>query len=222
MNRLLAALVLALAVAAGAAGAGAARPSAVPGTNEVASLLRGIPQQGALLGRQSAPLTLVEYADIQCPYCRQFARQTLPAIVRTYVKTGRVRILFRGVAILGMDSLKGLRWTFAAGRQNKLWNMFDLLLLNQGVERSGWVTTAKLTAVARSVPGLDLARLKRDAVGAPVAKQIARARAAATAARLPGVPYLEAGPSLAELEPLALTSFDPAELAARLDALLAD
>src|SRR5215213_761101 len=54
-------------------------------------LLAGIPQSSTLLGRPTAPVTLVEYADLQCPFCREFATETVPVLVREYVRTGKVR-----------------------------------------------------------------------------------------------------------------------------------
>jgi protein-disulfide isomerase len=192
----------------------------VPSANaaDVNALLRGIPQQGPWLGKKTAPLTLVEYVDLQCPYCAVFSRQTLPPIVRSHVRTGKVRILFRGLAFVGPESATALRWTYGAGAQNKLWNVLELLFANQGGENKGWVTQSLLNAVARSVPGLDLAKLKRDAPRTGM--QIASAAAAAEAARVPGTPYLQVGRSLSKLQPLRLKSLEAKDLAAQLDALL--
>lgn len=211
---------LAAALATTVAAAQPAGRAAVPGAREVAALLRGIPQRGATLGSTKAPLVVVEYADIQCVYCARFARETLPAIVRRYVRTGRVRLVFRGLAFLGPDSATTLRWTLAAGRQNRLWNVLELLFVNQGEENSGWATQARLDAVARSVPGLDLARLRRDRAGKAVAAQIAADVAAARKAGVTGTPSFQAGPSLAALRTLQLESFDPDDLAAQLERLL--
>lgn len=217
----LAATLVAAAGAANGSRATAAGPAAVPGAQEVAALLRGIPQRGVWLGRQTAPVTLVEYVDIQCVYCAHFANETFPTIVRRYVRTGRVRVLFRGIAFVGPDSMSTLRWTFAAGRQDKLWNVLELLFVNQGAENSGWATQSRLAAVARSVPRLSLARLRRESGGRAVAAQVGAAAAAARKAQVPGTPYFEAGRSLTALQPVKLTSFDPADFASQLDRLLA-
>lgn len=210
-------VVLALAAAACALlvpSAGAA----VPGASDVNALLRGVPQQGPWLGKRTAPLIVVEYLDLQCPYCAVFSRQTLPPIIRSYVRTGKVRLLFRGLAFVGPESATALRWTFGAGAQNKLWNVLELLYVQQGGENEGWVTQPLLNAVAHSVPGLDLARLKKDAPRTGPA--IASAASAAKAAKVPGTPYLQAGRSLATLQPLRLKSLESRDLAAQLDALL--
>src|SRR4051812_750117 len=101
-----------------AAAAGAARSGTAPGTAApptaaprpaaaVTAKTRafpGIPQQGAALGRPTAPVTLVEYADLQCPYCAEWARRTLPVLASDYVRSGRLRIVFRGLAFVGPES----------------------------------------------------------------------------------------------------------------------
>jgi len=192
----------------------------LPGAAETAALFRGIPQHGTTLGSPRAPVTLVEFADPQCPYCAQFTAQTLPVIVRDYVRTGKVRLVFRGLAFLGPDSGTALRWVLAAGQQNRLWNELDILYRNQGTENTGWVTQDLLDAAARSVKGLDLARMHSDQGSSAVRAEAAAAAAAAGRAHVPGTPYFEAGRSLASVRPLALKSFDPKAAAAQLDTLL--
>jgi protein-disulfide isomerase len=217
---LAAACLTATGALAGRGEASPAGPAAVPGAAAVAALFRGIPQDGPWLGRKTAPIVLVEYVDVQCPFCAQFSTTVMPTVVRRYVRTGRVRILFRGLAFLGPDSLTGLRWIDGAGRQDRLWNVLELMFAGQGRENSGWVTPERLRAVAASVKGLDLARLRRDSAGPAVSAQIQAAALAARRAHVPGTPYFEAGGALAALKPVAVNSFAPGDFARQLDALL--
>lgn len=212
-------LALTMVLAALLLASGGAASAAVPGSQDVGRMLRGIPQNGAWLGSPKAPLVLVEYVDLQCPYCAVFSERTLPSILRSHVRTGRVRVLFRGLAFVGPDSSTALRWTYGAARQNKLWNVLELLYANQGTENTGWVTQSLLDSVARSVPGLDLGRLRRDAT-ARTGPQIEAAAAAAQAAHVPGTPYLLAGRTPATATPLTLKSFDPKAITEQLDRLL--
>ena len=65
------------------------------------SVLAGIRQSGTVLGRADAPVTVYEFADIQCPYCANVSRDVLPSVVREYVRTGRIRLDFRPLEFLG-------------------------------------------------------------------------------------------------------------------------
>src|SRR4051812_48259497 len=166
-SRLLALAALCAALASGAlvgasrlaAGADARVATAVEPVDGVgvAGLLRGIPQSGNVLGRPDAPVTLVEYADPQCPYCGIWARETFPTLVREYVRTGKVRIVWRGLAFVGADSRTALATAVAAGQQDRLFDVVALLYRNQGVENTGWVSDALLRRVGAAVPGLDAA-----------------------------------------------------------------
>ena len=102
-------------------------------------MLDGIPQRGNLLGSATAPIRLVEYADPQCPYCAQYARDVFPILVREYVRAGKVEMEFRGLWFLGPDSGSALSTASAAGAENRFWNVLDLLYRNQGPENA-WVS----------------------------------------------------------------------------------
>jgi protein-disulfide isomerase len=116
--------------------------------------LEGVPRDGNVLGKADAPVTLIEYADLQCPYCAKFTEQTLPVLIRRWVKPGKLKIEFRGLAFLGDDSDKAVRFVLAAGDRGKLWETVELLYENQGIENTGWVTDELLRAIARKA-GLD-------------------------------------------------------------------
>ena len=182
-------LILASQVGGGSAQARAV----VPGATDAAALLDGIPQSGVVLGSPDAPVTLVEWADLQCPYCREWAVAAFPELVRDYVRTGKLQIVFRGLAFLGPDSGRALRTTLAAGLQNHLWNVVDLLYRNQGVENSGWATDELLRSVAASVSGLDVARAVDESGSTQVQRAIDQVVRAGDAARVTGTPTFDIG-----------------------------
>jgi protein-disulfide isomerase len=229
-------LLAALLAAAGIAGAliavsvggsgGGAEGRQIAAAQETARLLRGIPQRGEALGDPKAPLTLVEYAEPQCPFCGLWSRQTLPALVRRYVRPGRVRLVFRGLAFIRptADSERALRAFAAAGRQNRLWYVVELLYRNQGEEGTGWITGDLLEAVLQAVPGLDLARARAELEGDAVSRALSRWQRQAEADGVSGTPTFFLGPSGGRLLRLAVPSAealaDPAFFAAAFDRLL--
>jgi protein-disulfide isomerase len=182
-------------------------------------LLRGVAQDGIALGSPHAPITVVEYADLQCPYCARWARDAFPAVVRDYVRTGRVRIEFRGLAFLGPDSETALRAALAAGEQDRLWDVVHGLFAHQGHENSGWVTTDLLRGLGHT--GVDAERMLDESGSPAVDLELARAARAARAAQVPGTPYFEAGPTGGTLAPLRPKALDATSFAAELDRLLA-
>lgn len=179
----------------------------------------GIPQRGISLGRVNAPVTLVEYGDLQCPYCATWTRTALPTLVRDYVRPGRVRIEFRGLAFLGPESQLCLEAALAAGRQGRLWHVVDLLDRNQGAENSGWLNESTLRRVGASVPRLDTSRMldEHDEVG----HEIEAAQAAATAGGISGTPSFQVGRTGGRLWRVELASLEAEALRPALDTALA-
>jgi protein-disulfide isomerase len=165
----------------------------VHGAEATEALFHGIPQRGNVLGKPTAPVTIVEYADYQCPFCGQFARETLPAIVDEYVRPGKVRMVFDGIAILGPDSSTALEAAVSAGAQNKLWNVGELLFHNQSEENSGWVTDDLLRQLGASVAGLDVDAMMDGRSSADVAAAIRSAQSAAQAAGVSATPTFQIG-----------------------------
>ena len=192
----------------------------ITGLAETTALFRGIPQHGRVLGSPRAPVTLVEYADPQCPYCAEWARNGLPAIVQDYVRSGRVRIEFRGLAFVGPNSRNGVAATLAAGKQGKLWQFADLLFANQGAENSGWISDDLFGAI---VAGTDMSwkRFDLDRYDPAVTQQIANAYAQAQADGIQGTPSFFVGPTGGSLQQVHVTSVDGSEVQAEIDRLLA-
>jgi protein-disulfide isomerase len=155
-------LVVALVVA-NQIGDHSSKPSASNiNVDSVAEMLRGIPQKGIELGNPNAKLTLVEFSDPQCPWCGEWARTVFPSLAQNYVRSGKLRIEYRGLAFLDdypnvdpKDSDRLLALAQAAGLQNKLWNVVELEFDNQGTENTGYATDALLRGLVKAVDGLD-------------------------------------------------------------------
>ncbi len=135
----------------------------------VESLFKGIPQHGFVLGDPNAPVTLIEYIDLQCPVCKDFETNQLAPLVDKYVKTGKVKIKLQTWNIIDGhypgddDSLRGQKATIAAAKQNKAFDFAEILYNNQGVEGSNWMTDLVISRIASSVDGLNLSQLATDA-----------------------------------------------------------
>jgi protein-disulfide isomerase len=178
----------------------------VPGASEVDRLLKGISQHGNVLGSPTAPATLIEYVDLQCPYCQQFETQAMPTLFKNYVRTGKVKIELRPIAFIGPDSQTGRFASIAAGKQNKQFNFVQLVYLDQGAENTGWLNSGRITAVAASIPGLDVPRLLEQQGSAATEQQAGSFDQQAKADRITATPTLLVGRSGQTARPVTLTS----------------
>jgi protein-disulfide isomerase len=181
----------------------------------------GIPQSGAALGSPGAPVTLVEYADLQCPYCAQWARETLPVLVRDYVRPGKLRIVFKGLAFIGPDSEKALRTAIVAGHHDHLWEMVHGFYARQGTENAGWVSDDLIREIAVEVPGLDGNTLLAGSSTDLVQSELDEAAASAQAAGVRGTPSFEVGRTGGPRGLLQLSSLGPEGLVPSIESELA-
>jgi protein-disulfide isomerase len=178
----------------------------LPGSAEVQRLFAGIPQQAAVLGRPAAPVTMVEYVDLQCPYCREFETVVLPRLLSRYVRPGTLRIEMKLLAFIGPDSVAGRSAALAAGEQNRQFNFSELLFFNQGTENTGWLDQQMIESTAASIPGLRVQTLLA-AQGSPSVKAEAASNdAAAKAAGVSGTPTIFVGKTGTAPKQVALTS----------------
>jgi protein-disulfide isomerase len=157
------------------------------GKSQVAQLLDGIPQTGATLGNPKAPVTVTEFADLQCPFCQDYTLHQFPAIVAKYVRTGKVKMVFKNYAFIGPDSLTAARAAEAAGKQNKLWHFIDVFYNNQGDENTDYVTDAFLTKIAKDA-GVDPAKMLADRQAPEIDTAIAKAQQDAQQAKVNSTP----------------------------------
>ena len=127
----------------------------LPGSAEVEALYKGIPQKNLVLGSAFAPVTMVEYIDLQCPICQEFETTVMPDIIPKYVRTGKVKVDVRPWAFIGPDSFRGQAAMLAAGMQNKAFNYSSILYDNQGTENTGWLDDNMVVQAAASIPGLE-------------------------------------------------------------------
>jgi protein-disulfide isomerase len=197
------AVVVVAIIAIAASGGGSDKPAKrageiLPGQVETNARFAGIPQSGITVGFPDAPLTLVEFADLQCPFCRDYTVNVMPTLVDRYVRAHKLRMEFRNVAFIGNDSLTAAQMAAAAGRQNKLWQYTDLFYNNQGEENSGYVTDAFLQQIGKAVRGLDVQKALADRSLPAIQRQLTEANTEWQVAGFTGTPSFLLGPTKGE------------------------
>lgn len=113
--------------------------------------------EGRTLGDAAAPVTIVEYADFQCPVCKRAATDLLPQIETDYVSKGLVRVEYRHFPFLGQESWDAAQAAAAAEEQGKFWEFYAALYNAQGRENGGSFSYDRLLGLAEDV-GLDVGR----------------------------------------------------------------
>jgi protein-disulfide isomerase len=180
-------VVVAIVVSSGGSKKGGSPEGSANGANQAAQLLNGIPQTGITLGNPKAPVTLTEFADLQCPFCRDYTLNQFPSIVAKYVKTGKVKMVFQNYAFIGPDSLTAALAAEAAGKQNKLWQFIDVFYNNQAQENTDYVTDKFLTKIANGA-GVDPKKMLTDRDDPSARQAVASAQQAAASAGVNSTP----------------------------------
>jgi protein-disulfide isomerase len=215
--------VIAIVVAVSGGGSSSSKSTtgtALPDAAAANAQFAGIPQSGNVLGKATAPATLVEYIDLQCPVCREFETTVMPTIVKNYVRTGKLKVEARPISIIGPDSERGRRATIAAFAQNRGFNFAQLLYFNQGPENGGWLDDQMVADAATSVPGLNVQQLQRAMNSKAVADQTVRFDQQARADQLAGTPTLLVGKTGRPLKNLGAGLPTVAQLSTEIDQAL--
>ena len=112
------------------------------------------------MGNTNAPITILEWGDYQCTFCYKFHQNTLDIINEDFIKTGKVKIIFKDFPLNGLDSKLAAEASYCAQDQEKYWKYHDELYKNWGGERTGWITRESLTKFAEIVD-LDLKKFNK-------------------------------------------------------------
>lgn len=111
----------------------------------------GLPVQGD----NNAKVTIVEFADFQCPFCGEWHKEVYPQLKSEYIDTGKARFVYMDFAFLGEESVKAAEAGRCAADQGKFWEYHDELFERQEGENEGAFADDKLKEFAADV-GLDL------------------------------------------------------------------
>ena len=113
-----------------------------------------------IMGSHNAPITILEWGDYQCTFCYKFHQNTLDIINEDFIKTGKVKIIFKDFPLNGFDSKLAAEASYCAQDQEKYWKYHDELYKNWGGERTGWITRESLTTFAVTI-NLDIEKFNK-------------------------------------------------------------
>ncbi|HEY2570081.1 MAG TPA: thioredoxin domain-containing protein, partial [Solirubrobacteraceae bacterium] len=168
----------------------------------VASTLAGIPQHNNVLGNPNAPVTITEYGDLVCPICRDFATTSEPQIIDSLVKTGKAKLVFRGMETAsgtanGSQYVNTQVAARSAGLQNKEWDYVLLTYQEQpqtingtAAEQVSYVNQTYLQNLAKQVKGLNLAQWQGHMTDQTLVNAVNADGQAAQAAGATGTPAI--------------------------------
>ena len=113
-------------------------------------------------GRADAPVTVFEMSDFQCPFCRGFALETMPALDSEYVRTGKIRFIYVNFPLthVHQNAQQAAELAVCAARQGKFWPLHDLLFRHQP-QWAGLANPLSFFLALGDSAGLDRARLTR-------------------------------------------------------------
>jgi protein-disulfide isomerase len=125
-------------------------------SSNLLSLLSLISQGSSYQGSKSAPVTVIDFSDLQCHLCARYVKNTEPMINKTYIQTGKVALVFKHLPNRGFDSMPAALAAQCAQDQGKFWQFHNLLYEKQGPIDSGWANKDNLKRFASQISGLEM------------------------------------------------------------------
>jgi len=149
-------------------------------------------------GEVTAPVAIIEYADIECPFCRRFEHDIYPRVFDDYIKTGKARLYYRDMPLpFHEHAVPAARSAHCAGEQGKFWEMHDSLFIDKIAipgpnGRSSGLTTSDIDESAAKL-GLDTAKLDACMASTRFADVIKRSSEEAAKMNIEGTPTFVIG-----------------------------
>ena len=153
------------------------------------------------IGQPNAPVTIAYWFDYQCPFCQRNEETAMPQLIKEYVDTGKVKLVFKDYQFLGADSqTAGLAaravWEVAP---DKFYQWHKAMYDNQGQENSGWATKDKVLIITKPVLGAaDTTKVSQlmDSKATEYQKAMDADKAEGTAMGVSGTPAMIIGTQL--------------------------
>ena len=134
----------------------AMNPDAIKADNPKSNKLSLDTRKGSpVLGDASSPVTIVEFGDYQCPFCKRWNENVKPSIEKNLIETGKVSLIYVDLPIIGPDSITVHAGSYCASEQGLYWKYHDYVYANQGHENDGWANASNLKKLASGIDGLD-------------------------------------------------------------------
>ncbi len=165
-------------------------------------------------GNANAPVTIIEFSDFECPFCARFYTDTLPQIEERYIKTGKVKLVYRDFPLenIHIEARPAAQAAECADEQGKFWEFHDKLFENQAS-----LNAANYKKWAAEL-GLDTAKFNECVDTEKYAGEVSKDLADGSSAGVRGTPaFFVNGRFINGAEPFG--TFEPiieAELAAQL------
>lgn len=140
-----------------------------------------------ILGNPNAPITLVEFGDYQCFFCNKFFHETEDPLLKNYIETGKVKVIFKDFTIIGSDSITAANAAHCASDQGKFWEYHDTLYNHWTGENNGWASSDNLLQFAVEL-GLDIDQFSKCITDSKHAQSIAKSNQDAKDLGLTGTP----------------------------------
>jgi protein-disulfide isomerase len=181
------------------------------GAVEANALFKGIPQQGLVLGKPTAPVEMEMFIDVQCPICRDYEVNSLPQVVQKYIRTGKVQLHLQPWAFIGPQSKTGRLALIAASFQNKGFEYAKVLYDNQpdNSENTGYLNDNWMARMAASVNGLNVQKVISEKNGAGAATIASKVDQLAKKANIQGTPTVLVGCTGGALQDVTRPGYEP-------------
>jgi len=173
------------------------------------------------LGDVNARVAIVEYADFECPFCGQYARETFPQVLANYIKTGKVRYFYWDMPLTKHPhAMTAARAARCAAEQDKFWQMRQSLFANQSA-----LTETDLVSRAQGL-GMDSAKFSQCLASGKYNDDIRKEMAEADKAGVDGTPTfllgtIEPNGNVVKVENMIPGAYPYDTFQARLDEILA-
>ncbi|MDB5190292.1 MAG: protein-disulfide isomerase [Parcubacteria group bacterium] len=198
---IVAAVIIAFAFIYGRGMGGAAPAPAGTATAPAVDIAKVTTKGEPFIGEANAPVTMALFYDYQCPFCKQFEQTVSPQLVANYVKTGKLKIVFKDFQFLGNDSLDAAVFGRALweSQPDKFYDWYVAMFNAQDDEGDkGFGKMSTIDTLAKTIPGLDVAKV--DALvkskGNEYIQLIDASRAEGAAMGINGTPSIVVGKKL--------------------------